>query len=67
MQMKTMLMHGSIGINIRAVMALTTMELYSNCEVAKEFIPVVERDIKVANAVTVTSSLVQRVDEVQCM
>lgn len=48
-------------------MALTTMELYSNCEVAKEFIPVVERDIKVANAVTVTSSLVQRVDEVQCM
>lgn len=65
--MKTMLMHGSIGINIRAVMALTTMELYSNCEVAKEFIPVVERDIKVANAVTVTSSLVQRVDEVQCM
>lgn len=45
----------------------TTMELYSNCEVAKEFIPVVERDIKVANAVTVTSSLVQRVDEVQCM
>jgi hypothetical protein len=37
------------------------------CEVAKEFIPVVERDIKVANAVTVMSSLVQRVDEVQCM
>lgn len=31
----------------------TTMELYSNCEVA--------------NAVTVMSSLVQRVDEVQCM
>lgn len=45
----------------------TTMELYSDCEVAKEFIPVVERDIKAANAVTVMSSLVQRVIEVQCM
>lgn len=42
----------------------TTMELYSDCEVAKEFIPVVERDIKAANAVTVMSSLVQRVIEV---